>query len=643
MHAVGPENTVSRSAPVSLPAGPDAAESDRRPGPDAGAADARPAVRSGPSAAAAEAPVVSGRAALRQVIATAFGHRASMLGFGIAAVAYGALHAGQAVIVKWAIDAMTGAALPGPLALAAAEGRGAALAAVLALGALALVLESFAQYHRRHLQLLLSHRVTLDLRTRIAQQLLTLDLACFQRRRTGDLMSRVTTDLTEVRASLDSLAILATRPITLLAAGAAVVAIDARLAALGLVVAAPAVWTLSREYRGIRRRSKAVRDERADLASSMVQFLSAVPAVKAFGAEAQEARRFSGESERLMGLLAGAARGQSRVQPLVTLTSGLGGLAVLLLGGRWVIEGRLSVGDLVGLSAALGLVFEPARELSRAWGALEESLPAVQRAVEVLHWRPTIVEGRRRLRRFARSIRFEGVRFGYEPDHPILPGLDLELRKGKVTALVGPSGAGKSTVAALLLRFFDPDAGRVCIDGIDLRELEFASLRRLISVVGQDAVLFDCSVRENIRYGRPEASDAEVEDAARAADVHEAILGLPDGYDTVVGERGARLSGGQRQRISIARALIKDAPILILDEATSALDAQSERAVQDALDRLMAGRTSLIIAHRLSTVRAADEIVVMERGEVTGRGPHDVLMRTSATYAELVRLQSATP
>jgi ABC-type multidrug transport system fused ATPase/permease subunit len=627
-------------------------------GPTAGGADEPMTKLSSPDSAVLAAPLadaeprLAARAtaleggrfhALVALLRAALAHPRALAVFAVASLAYSIAHAGQALIVKAAVDAMTGRSADAAWVKGLGLDAAGLLTAVVAIGAVLLVIEAWAQGVRRYEQLWIAHRVSLDLRTRIARHLLTLDVGSFQARRTGDLLTRMTGDLQEARTALDALGVVCTRPLTLLAAGVAVVLIDWRLAVIGLGLAGPASVLLGRVYRRIRRRSRAVRDQRADLSDTMMRFLTGISEVKAFGAEAHEGARFERDAERLMALSMRAARAQSRVQPLLTLGSGLGSLLVLWAGGRWVASGALGVGDLVGLVAALGAVLTPARQLGRSISALQEALPAVERALEVTSWRPRIEPGTTQLSSFSRAVRFEGVRFGYAEGGEVLRGVDLELPRGRTVALVGPSGSGKSTIASLLLRFYDPTRGRVSIDGVDLRELDHESLRRTVSVVGQEAILFDCSIRDNIAYGRPDATDAQIEAAARAAHIHDTILALPDGYRTVVGERGARLSGGQRQRISIARALLCDAPVLILDEATSALDAASEAAVQSALDRLLVGRTALVIAHRLSTVRNADEILVLESGRITARGRHESLLHSSETYAELVRHQTWAP
>jgi ABC-type multidrug transport system fused ATPase/permease subunit len=286
-------------------------------------------------------------------------------------------------------------------------------------------------------------------------------------------------------------------------------------------------------------------------------------------------------------------------------------------------------------------MYSSAKDLSDSASQLQESRAGAERVFQVLDLRPTFREGRTALAPLARAIRFEGVTFGYEPGVPVLHDINLEIGCGETVALVGPSGSGKSTLADLIPRFHDPDRGRITLDGTDIRTATFASLRGQIAIVSQDPFLFNATVRENIAYGQ-EAEPERVVRAAGAANIHGEIEALPDGYDTVVGERGVSLSGGQRQRVVIARALFKDAPILILDEATSALDAESERVVQEAVERLMAGRTSLVIAHRLSTIRHADRIVVLEAGRVTATGTHEELLRTSPRYARLVALQTGT-
>ncbi len=505
--------------------------------------------------------------------------------------------------------------------------------------AVLLLLKCAFQYGQRYLRAWLTQRVVLDTQKQLADHLLGLDLGFFQQERAGDLLSRLTNDLRLLGMSVKLACILLTRPLTLLALLIWIVVLDWRLALLGLIGAPLGAMVIRVLSRKMHRASKAALEKRADLTSVMVQFLMGMRVVKAFGCEDFEREQFGRQNRKLFDISMKRERARALTRPVVEFVSAFGALLALAVGGEWVLNGKIEFGDLTGFVTALFLMYQPAKEITKANNDLQQAIPGADRVFHVMDLQAQVQAGDRALTAFEDGIAFERVSFAYQPGIPVLQEIDLNIRKGECVALVGPSGAGKSTVTDLLLRFFDPAAGRICIDGIDLRELSFESLREKLALVGQEPFLFNSSVRDNIAYGRADASEEAIERAARAANVHEEILGFSAGYDTVVGERGENLSGGQRQRVAIARALFKDAPILVLDEATSSLDSRSERQVQEALDHLMEGRTSLVIAHRLSTVRHADRIVVLERGRITAEGRHEELLATSPIYAYLVELQ----
>jgi subfamily B ATP-binding cassette protein MsbA len=367
--------------------------------------------------------------------------------------------------------------------------------------------------------------------------------------------------------------------------------------------------------------------------------------VKAFGMEAYEKRRFAEENRSLFRMALRVARIRAFTAPMMEVLAAFGIAGVVWYGGYSVVHGGRSQGSFLAFLTALFLLYDPFKGLGRTNGLLQQGMAAADRVFELLDTRSDVVDrpGAREMPAVREGIQFDDVTFQYQIE-PVLRDVTLTIRRGEVVALVGPSGGGKSTLADLLLRFYDVSAGAVRIDGIDIREVTQASLRAQMALVTQHTFLFNDSVKNNIAYGSPEAQSMDaIIAAARAAHAHEFILELPEGYDTMIGELGLRLSGGQRQRLAIARALLKNAPILVLDEATSALDNESERLVQQALDTLMHGRTTLVIAHRLSTIRNADRIVVLVRGQIVEQGTHEQLLALNGDYRKLHDLQFTDP
>jgi subfamily B ATP-binding cassette protein MsbA len=379
----------------------------------------------------------------------------------------------------------------------------------------------------------------------------------------------------------------------------------------------------------------------ASLTSLLLETISGIQVVKAFTMEKAESDKFQRENQRFYRLSMKSVKRMNAIRPITELSSLAAVAVVLWFGGREVIHGGLSPGAFIAFMAALLSLIKPIKKLSRIHVVNQQALSATDRIFEILDEKPRVLEARQTcvLQPFKDNVSFENIYFSYDGTNPVLEDISLIGRRGQIIAIVGPSGAGKSTLVSLIPRFYDPVKGRVLIDGQDIKYVTIKSLRQQIGLVAQETVLFNDTVLENIRYGKQDASMDEIIEASKAANAHDFITGLPKDYDTVIGDRGHNISGGERQRLSIARALLKNPPILILDEATSQLDTESETLVQAALDKLMKNRTVFVIAHRLSTVRQADKIVVLENGMIEGVGTHDQLIESDGLYKKLYDMQ----
>ncbi|PSQ97684.1 MAG: ABC transporter ATP-binding protein [Bacteroidetes bacterium SW_9_63_38] len=489
-------------------------------------------------------------------------------------------------------------------------------------------------------------RVVADLRKRVYRHLHRQSLGFFSNHRTGDLTSRLTNDVGSVRSAVtDALSKLLTQSLSLLGSVGLMVVLNWRLSLIIFLVV-PAV-TGGAVYFGrkVRELARHIQDRLADTTAVAEEAISAMRVVKAFARSGYEVGRYEEAVEELFG----TARRRVLISSLFTASVGLLFFAALVgifwYGGMEVLAGRLSEGDLV---AFIFYAFNIARSvggMSQLYSTFNSAAGATERLFELLDTTPDLQDAPDAvvLDEGEGRVAIENVTFAYDEGRPVLRDIDLTVTAGETVALVGPSGAGKSTLVSLIPRFHDPQAGRVTMDGHDLRRVTRSSLRGHIAAVAQEVHLFNASIRENIRYGRLDADAAAVEEAARAANAHDFIVDLPDGYDAEVGERGVKLSGGQRQRVAIARALLRDARILLLDEATSSLDSATEALVQEALERLMAGRTTFIIAHRLSTVQAADRIVVLDNGRIVQTGTHDALVQREGLYRDLASYQFRGP
>jgi ATP-binding cassette subfamily B protein len=508
-----------------------------------------------------------------------------------------------------------------------------------------IVLLAVATYLRFYNVSWLGERVTADIRRRVFDHLLSLPPAWFEAGRTGEVISRLTSDTTQIENVVGSSLSIALRNALLLMGGLVMLFTTSIKLTLLTLAGVPLVVTPIVVFgRKVRRLARESQDRVAELGNRIDETIHEIRIVQAYGHEDADRQDFGRRVEDSFATARQRVASRAKLVAAVLLLV-FGAIAFILwVGGHDVLAGRLSAGELSAFVFYAAIVAGSIGALSEVWGELQRAAGATERLMEILATAPAI-QAPARPRPFptpARgAIAINGVRFHYpsRPDTPALDDFSLAVQPGETVALVGPSGSGKSTVFQLLLRFYDPETGQLAIDGVPLAEADPLALRRHIALVSQEAVIFAASVADNVRYARPEASFDEVQAACRAAFADEFIAGLPQGYDTDLGERGVRLSGGQRQRIAIARAILADRPVLLLDEATSALDAESERMVQQALDGLMRQRTTVVIAHRLATVQKADRIVVMDGGRIVQQGSHADLIAADGLYARLARLQ----
>ncbi len=483
-----------------------------------------------------------------------------------------------------------------------------------------------------------SQGVAYDLRNAIHRKLSTLSFSYHDRTETGQLLSRAIQDVERIRFLTGRAFLrLVDGTVLLMGTAAMLVWMNPRLALLALgtmpLLAHRALY-FGRRYRPL---SLAIQQQLAVLTTRLEQNLRGARIVKAFAQEEAEIARFDRENDRWFNLAAQAAHLQAFNIPLMDLIANAGTVFIIWYGGLLVVRGQLTLGELVAFSTYLGQLVMPVRRLGMIVSAIAQAVASGERIFEILDAESEVQDAPDAvpLPPVSGHVRFESVSFAYFGRHQVLRDISFEAHPGQVVALLGATGSGKSTIINLIPRFYDPTEGRILIDGYDIRRVTLNSLRSQIGIVLQETTLFAATIRENIAFGRPDATEAEIVEAARAAQAHDFIMAMPKGYDTHVGERGVTLSGGQKQRIAIARALLKDPRILILDDATSSVDTETERLIQLALERLMRGRTSFVIAQRLSTVRMADLILVLERGRIAARGTHEELLHTSGLYAEI--------
>jgi ATP-binding cassette subfamily B protein len=513
--------------------------------------------------------------------------------------------------------------------------------AVLALAVIAVV-GAISSYVEKYLTNSVGQWVMHDLRRTVYQHIHNLSLAEYDEKRTGDLISRVTSDIEAVQDFITSALLgMLVNALTIAGMVAVMLYFNWRFALIALSIV-PALFLVVFVFtKRIKQASRAVRKKEGELVSIVQEVFSSIRVVKAFAREEYEQRRFEEQSLENVETALQARALKARLAPTVEVLAVVGTCLVLWYGSRLALAGQITPGDLVLFLAYLGKMYKPMRELSKMGDTVSKAAVGYERIQEVLNTvsRVRNLPGARRAGKLNGKLEFERVCFSYDASQPILKDISFQIEPGQVAAFVGPSGAGKSTIVSLIPRFYDPTSGQVKIDGTDIRRYKLQSLREQMSFVLQDTVLFRAPIWQNIAYGKPEARRAEIMHAAELANAHEFIEKMPEGYDTMVGERGVSLSGGQRQRIAIARAIIRNTPILLLDEPTSGLDAESEQAVFEALGRLMEAKTCVVIAHHLATIQRADVIFVMKDCQLAERGTHTELLAAGGLYAELHAIQ----
>ncbi|ATX80242.1 ATP-binding cassette, subfamily B, MsbA [Mariprofundus aestuarium] len=509
------------------------------------------------------------------------------------------------------------------------------------------LIKGIAYFGQAYMMGYIGQRVIYDLRNMLYERLTSQSLAFFSHRKTGELLARLSYDVTLVQGAVSTAVTALMRDAISIVFLLAVVFIqDWILALIAMLVFPAVIYPIARFGRKMRHATLDGQASMGELTSLLEETVGGIRVVKAFGMEAYEQGRFRKFTGDFLAHQLKVFRVHALSFPIMELLAGFGIAGVLFYGGIRVASGETTAGTLVSFLAALLMLYEPVKRLSRANNEIQQGLASAERIFEVMD-EPIHVQDKSdatELASFSESIRFENVGLQYPgSEQKVLDQVDFTVTSGQVVALVGRSGAGKTSLANLVPRFIDATEGRILVDGVDIRDVSQQSLRNQIALVTQEIILFNDTILNNIAYGLEDVDLKRVEEVARAANAHEFIERLPDGYNTLVGERGAILSGGQRQRLSLARALLKDSPILILDEATSALDTESERLVQQAIDLLMQNRTVIVIAHRLSTIRDADCIVVLDKGKVVQSGKHDVLLEEGGIYAELYQLQFSEP
>ena len=497
-------------------------------------------------------------------------------------------------------------------------------------------------YGQNYLMSYVGQHVIIDIRSEVFRKLQRLSMSFYDKNKTGTIMSYVTNDVNALQgAMVDNTIELVTESIILVGSVLAMIYLDWKLTLFTILTFPVVLYFMNFFGKKIRRSGGQIQEATADITSVLQESVSSARVVKSFVREQYEIDRFERENEANLKANMKNAKYMATLTPTIEFVAALGVTLILWYGGNNVIAGETTAGSLVAFLAYAVNISNPIKRITRVSGNIQRALAAAQRVFDVLDLPEEVrdLPDARALPAVTGNVSFEHVTFSYNSGDEVLHNLSFTAKPGQAIGLVGPSGAGKSTIASLLPRFYDCDAGTIRIDGTDIKEVTLESLRQQVGIVPQETILFNGSVYDNILYGRLDATKEEIEAAAKAANAHDFIMELPNGYSTMLGDRGVNISGGQRQRIAIARAILKDPRILVLDEATSALDTESERLVQEALNRLMVGRTSIIIAHRLSTIKNADRILVLDKGKLVEDGTHDELMEKNGLYAHLYQIQ----
>jgi subfamily B ATP-binding cassette protein MsbA len=503
------------------------------------------------------------------------------------------------------------------------------------------LLKGIFLYGQEYLSYLTANRVTVDLRVSLYEHLQTQSLDFYSRWHTGEIISRMMNDIASLQNTiLTAFASLIPQSILLIGLLVYIFYLNWGLSLLTLIALPLIVQAIRMFGAEIRHISEKVQQKAADLTSQVQETISQIRVVKAFTMEKEELKKFAAENEKSFNINLRAGQILATQNPVIALLQASAAISIVWFGGLQIIRGDLTLPQLVSFATALGIMTDPGSTLSKAFTVFQQGLASAKRIFDVLDVKPSIIDkkGAREISALSGEVEFRGVFFAYEKE-PVLENIHLKVKAGESIALVGRTGAGKSTLANLIPRFYDPTAGSITVDGIDLREIKLASLRARIAIVPQDIALFSGSIRDNIAYGKPGAAEEEIIRAAQQANIHAFIAGLPEGYDTEAGERGTRLSGGEKQRIAIARAILRNPRILILDEATSSLDAETENLIRDALEKLMRGRTTFIIAHRLSTIEKANRIIVIDKKQIVEAGTHRELLDRNGLYKYLFDIQ----